>query len=131
MSAVVLDARAQPQPEGEVTERHVTASPGHDKRVGVYINIRPDCTGGPLPAIRLLNAPAHGSVIVKRGRLKATNVKECLAIEVPALLASYRAVGSFTGNDEFELEITLQGGRKQVQRFHVNVSTNAGSGQGI
>ncbi|HWZ10726.1 MAG TPA: hypothetical protein VNW48_06490, partial [Xanthobacteraceae bacterium] len=94
---------------------------------------KPDCTGGPLPAIRLLAAPAHGSVTVKRGTLKATNFKQCLAAEVPALLAFYRSAANFNGSDEFELEITLQGGRKQVQHFRVDVSASpaGGGGKGI
>ena len=35
--------------------------------------------------------PAHGVVSVKRAMLKATNVKQCLAIDVPAFVAFYRA----------------------------------------
>jgi hypothetical protein len=39
---------------------------------------------------------------------------------------------NFNGSDEFELEITPQGGRKQVQHFHVNVAAGqGGGGQGI
>lgn len=47
---------------------------------------------------------------MKRGTLKATNFKQCLAAEVPALLAFYRAAANFNGSDELELEITVQGG---------------------
>jgi hypothetical protein len=103
-----LAAQAQGQAQGDVAQRQVKVASGHDERVGVYTNIKPDCTGGPLPAIRLLVAPAHGSVTVKRGTLKATNFKQCLAAEVPALLAFYRSAANFNGSDEFELEITLQ-----------------------
>jgi hypothetical protein len=127
----VLAAQAPAPAPGDVAERQVKVASGHNERVGVYTNILPDCTAGPLPAIRLLVAPAHGTVTVKRGTLKATNFKQCLATEVPALLAFYRAAGNFSGSDEFELEITLQGGRKQVQRFRVDVSTSSGGGQGI
>ena len=93
-------------------EREVKAAAGRDVRVGIYTNIRPDCTSGPLPAIRLVAAPAHGAVSVKRGTLKATNLKQCLGIEVPAFVAFYRAAGDFNGGDEFELEIGFAGGRK-------------------
>ena len=125
--------RADAGAQGDVTERQVKVATGHDERVGIYTNIKPDCTGGPLPAIRLLAAPAHGSVTVKRGTLKATNFKQCLAAEVPALLAFYRSAANFNGSDEFELEITLQGGRKQVQHFRVDVSASpaGGGGKGI
>jgi hypothetical protein len=132
LKAPEVRAQAQTQGQGDVAERQVKVAPGRDERVGVYTNIKSDCTGGPLPAIRLLVAPAHGTVTVKRGTLKATNVKQCLATEVPVLLAFYRSAANFNGSDEFELEITPQGGRKQVQHFHVNVAAGqGGGGQGI
>ncbi len=125
LSGVVADAQT------DRLEREVKAAAGRDVRVGIYTNIRPDCTSGPLPAIRLLAAPAHGIVSVKRGTLKATNLKQCLGIEVPAFVAFYRATQDFNGGDEFELEIAFAGGRKRLQHFQVEVSSKAGGGQGI
>ena len=116
--------------EGNVLERQIKAAPGHDLRVAVYADIRPDCTAGTLPAIRLVTRPAHGAVSVKRGTLKATNFKQCLATEVPAYVVFYRAAADFTGADAFELEIA-SGGRKKLERFKVTVSNNPGGGQGI
>jgi hypothetical protein len=117
--------------QGELIERAYRAAPGRDVRVGVYTDIRPDCTSGPLPAIRLVVAPAHGTVNVKRGTLKATNFKQCLAAEVPAFIAFYRAAGGFNGTDEFELEISAAGGRKQIEHVRMIVSNNPDGGQGI
>jgi hypothetical protein len=84
-----------------------------------------------LPAIRLANAPAHGAVTVKRAMLRATNFKQCLAIEVPAFVAYYRAAQNFSGADAFDLEITFVGGRKQIQHFRLNVTNDSNAGQGI
>jgi hypothetical protein len=114
-----------------LVEREVKAPPGQDVRVGVYTSIRPDCTSGPLPAIRLAIAPAHGIVSVKRGTLKATNFKQCLAAEVAAFVAFYRAAKDFTGTDNFDLEVSFAGGRKQIQHIVVKVSNDPNSGQGI
>ena len=119
------------QAQTDRLEREVKAAAGRDVRVGVYANIRPDCTSGPLPAIRLVAAPAHGAVSVKRGTLKATNLKQCLGIEVPAFVAFYRATEDFNGADEFELEIGFAGSRKRLQHFRIDVSTKPGAGQGI
>ncbi|HEX3939663.1 MAG TPA: hypothetical protein VHX43_19355 [Xanthobacteraceae bacterium] len=115
--------------QSSLLDRAVKAAPGQIMRVGIYTDIRPDCTSGPLPAIRLARPPAHGTVSVKRGMLKATNIKQCLAIDVPAFVAFYRAAADFSGADEFELEITFTGGRKQIQRFQVSAA-GAASGQG-
>ena len=117
--------------QANLIERNVKAAPGRDVRVGIYTSIRPDCTSGPLPAIRLAGAPAHGTVSVKRATLKATNFKQCLATEVPAFVAFYHAAPGFSGTDAFELEITFAGGRKQIERFSVGVANDPGGGQGI
>jgi hypothetical protein len=86
---------------------------------------------GPLPAIRLAAAPAHGSVTVKRVTLKATNLKQCLAIEAPAYVAFYRAAAAFSGADVFELEITMPDGRKRRERIKVTVTNSPNAGQAI
>jgi hypothetical protein len=125
--ALTHDVRAQEN----LVERVVKVQPGRDVRVGIYTSIRPDCTSGPLPAIRLAVAPAHGTVSVKRGMLKATNFKQCLAIDVPAFVAFYRAAQDFNGADEFELEVSFAAGRKEIQHFKVAASNAAGGGQGI
>jgi hypothetical protein len=116
------------QAQGNIADREFKAAPGKDLRVGVYTDIRPDCTSGPLPAIRLAAQPAHGAVTVKRGMLKATNLKQCLATEAPAFVAFYRAALDFRGSDQFALEITWPDGRKQVQRFRVDVGNGGGEG---
>jgi hypothetical protein len=116
--------------QSALIERTVKAMPGQNVRVGIYTSIRPDCTSGPLPAIRLAHPPAHGIVSVKRAMLKAINVKQCLAIDVPAFVAVYRAAQDFSGADEFQLEVTFSGGRKEIQNFHISAAGENG-GQGI
>ncbi len=117
--------------QSNLLERAIKAAPDRDVRVGVYTSIRPDCSSGPLPAIRLATAPAHGTVSVKRATLKATNFKQCLAIDAPAFVAFYRAAPNFAGADQFELEITFASGGKEIQHFQVSVSSAANGGQGI
>ena len=118
--------------QDDVVERQLKAAPGRDVRVGVFTAIRPDCTSGPLPAIRLAAPPAHGSVNVKRGTLKATNIKQCLAIEVPVIVAFYRASADYSGTDDFELEISSPNGHKRRERIHMTVTkSSSGAGEGI
>jgi uncharacterized membrane protein len=112
-------------------DREVKAAPGREVRVGIYTSMRSDCTAGPLPAIRLSVAPELGTVTVRRATLKATNVKQCLAAELPALLAFYRPKADSTNDDRFELEVSFAAGRKQIQRFHITISNGASDGQRI
>src|SRR5438105_10226978 len=73
----------------QTVSRTANGQPDSDIRVGVYVNIKPDCTSGPLPAIQLSSRPEHGKVTVKQGKVTATNYKQCLAVEVPAFIAFY------------------------------------------
>ena len=103
-------------------QRDLKALSGEATRIGIYMNVKPDCTSGPLPEIRIVTPPAHGVVRVKRGHVKLTNYKQRLATQVPALAAFYLPAGSFTGHDEFVLESHTPEGRKVVQHFRVTVS---------
>jgi hypothetical protein len=106
------------QARGDGIERQLKAVPGHDVRFAIFTDIKPDRTPGQLPAIRLAAVPAHGVVTVKRATLKATNIKQCLAIkqclviDVQAFVALYRAAADFNGPDSFELDIAMPEGRK-------------------
>ena len=53
----------------------------------LHANVQPDCTSGPLPSIRLSAPPTNGKVTVKSAKIKATNYKQCLALEVPGFIA--------------------------------------------
>jgi len=103
---------------------------GTDIRLGVYVNVQPDCTSGPLPSIRLISGPESGKVVVKRGKVTATNYKQCLAMEVPAFIAVYRSRPDFAGVDVLTLEVKFPGGRTEQQRISITVGTGS-PGRGI
>jgi hypothetical protein len=111
-------------------ERQVKGKPDTNINVGIFTTVRQDCTAGPLPVIRLVTPPVHGNVTVKQGRLRATNIKECLGMEVPAFVAIYRSAKDFIGEDNFTLEVKGAGGKSQIQRIIVTI-IGTGTGQGI
>jgi hypothetical protein len=106
-------------------ERKTTGRPATDIRVGVFINVKNDCTSGPLPTIRLAEPPTRGKVQVKSGKISAKNYKTCLTLEVPAHIAFYRSDAGFSGNDVFTLEVRYPEGRVEIQKITVNVSETA------
>ena len=111
-------------------QREIKGKPDTDINAGIFATIRKDCTAGPLPAVRLVTPPAHGKVTVKQGKLRATNVKNCLGMELPAFVAIYRSARDFVGQDRFTLEVVGSNGKTQVQQVTVTVM-QAGHGQGI
>jgi hypothetical protein len=131
--AIFLIALATPsmsQTSATTVERSFKALPNKDTQVGVYLNVREDCTSGPLPTIRLLSPPTSGKVAVKTAKVKATNFKACLALEVPAYVAIYKSAPNFAGADVLTVEVSFPGGRTEIQKITVNVSA-AGAQQKI
>ena len=125
-----LAGSATAQEQSRTVERTVKSVPNRDTQIGVYLNVQPDCSSGPLPTIRLISAPASGKVVVKNAKVKATNYKACLALEVPAYVAFYKSPADFLGDDVLTIEVKYAGGRTEIQKITVNV-ISSGGGQKI
>lgn len=123
-------ALGQEQTKEQTIERSVKGKPDTNINAGIFTTLRRDCTAGPLPVVRLVTPPAHGQVTVKQGRLRATNLKQCLGTDLPAFIAIYRSAQDFVGQDLFTLEVIGAGGKSQLQRITVTVAKPA-AGQGI
>src|SRR5215204_4348962 len=98
LTAACVLAQAPAWSQAQTVERSAGGPADKEIRIGVYINVQPDCSSGPLPSIRLSNPPANGKVMVKSAKIKATNYKQCLALEVPGFIAFYRSAPGFVGN---------------------------------
>ena len=125
---LLLAATSYIAARAETVERTAQGETGKDIRIGVYVNIQPDCTSGPLPTIRLVEPPAHGKVTVKKGNVDATNYKQCLALSVPAYVAFYRSERDFLGNDTVLIEVRYPGRKQEVQHIVITVR-GPGAGQ--
>jgi len=103
---------------------------GKNIQIGLYLNIRPECTYGLLPTIRLSSPHTNGKVVVTKAKVSATNWKQCLALEVPGLVAFYQSRSGFAGTDNMTLEVKFPCGRTEIQKITVNVGPSSPS-QGV
>lgn len=125
---IVLSMSAVAQ--ASMIERRIKGKTDANINAGIFVTVKRDCTAGPLPAVRLLTPPAHGKVTLKQGRIRATNLKQCLGIDLPAFVAFYRSTRGFVGQDNFIIEVTGADGKVQVQRITVTV-TGSGAGESL
>jgi hypothetical protein len=130
VTAFVLVCSPSGSAGAQTANRTVNGQPDTEIRVGVYVNVRQDCTSGPLPSIQLRNPPENGKVTVKKGKVTATNYKKCLAMEVPAFIAFYRSRADFAGVDVLTLEVKYPEGKTEIHRISVTVGTGS-AGKGI
>jgi hypothetical protein len=125
ITAFITVATSSALAQVQSINRTASGQPDTDIRVGVYVNVRPDCTSGPLPSIQLTSPPENGKVTVKKAKVTATNYKQCLALEVPAFVAFYRSRVDFVGVDVLTLEVKFPGGKTEVQRISISVGSGS------
>ena len=118
----VIGLGASALAQDRTVERRAKGPSGANIRIGMYINVKPDCTSGPLPTIRLVGVPENGKVNVKRVNVRATNYRQCLALSVPGYIAFYRSRPGFSGTDLVTLEVKFPSGLTQVQKITVTVA---------
>ncbi len=114
------------QQPSTTVERNAKGPAAKNIQIGVYINVRSDCTSGPLPTIRLVTRPTNGTLTIRRGKVNATNYKQCLALEVPGFVAFYKSKSDFTGTDLATIEVKYPHGRTEIQLITIHVGAGAG-----
>jgi hypothetical protein len=67
--ALALPAAAQQAPAPRMVERTAQGPSAKDIRIGVYLNVLPDCTTGTLPAIRLVAPPSRRPALIDPVRI--------------------------------------------------------------
>lgn len=108
--------------------RSTDAVTGKTVRLGVYANVSKECTTGPLPEVKVVTPPKHGSLAVKTGNLKPGVVSRCPNLEVPAQGVFYQSNAKYTGADEVAYEVKHQNGRVQSLSVKINVTADAKPG---
>jgi len=73
IAAAVVACTTSASAQEQTVSRVASGAPNTDIRVGVYVNVRPDCTSGPLPSIQLTSPPENGKVTVKKAKVTATS----------------------------------------------------------
>jgi hypothetical protein len=77
---------------------------GTPARVAVHINLKPDCTPGPLAEIKVRQMPTKGTLLLRRGKANLKRGK-CQG-STPAQALFYMARAGYTGPDKIEYEVT-------------------------
>lgn len=97
--------------------RTIRVQTGKPNRVAVHINLKPDCSRGPLAAIRVKKMPGHGSLVVRRGTTRPGN-GVCSAVPTPAQALFYQSREGFSGFDQIEYEVIVG---SVIERYTVSI----------
>lgn len=116
---------AEPAAAQEQTFRTVEAAPGKLVRLGLVGNVTKECTPGPMPEIKVLTQPSHGTLAVRSGKTKVGTLARCPNLEVPILALFYQANPKFSGTDQVAYTVKSADGRTQSFTLKITVSGQA------
>ena len=94
----------------------------------MHANVSKDCKPGPLPEIKVVTTAKHGVVAVKRGKVKAGQLKRCPKLEAPVEAVFYQASANYTGEDEVAYQVERADRPALSMTVKINVAAQPKSG---
>jgi hypothetical protein len=122
IGSLILASQAQAQTP--TSEAQVKVSGGQEARLLALNNTAGNCSGFPMPEVRISETPRSGIIIVRYGISKfADDAPQCAGRQVPGLGVYYRPNPGFSGTDKIRIESGATGQpSKQGQTFTLAVT---------
>jgi hypothetical protein len=91
-----------------------------------YASIKPDCSTGGYPTVRLVTKPSNGEVSISKGDTFPTypknNVRSaCNSKQLPATMLEYKPKEGFRGKDGFAVTVIFPSGNEQKLTYSITV----------
>jgi hypothetical protein len=96
-------------------EAQIQVSGDQEVRVMAFTNTGGECSGFPMPDVRIQEAPRSGTIIVRYGvSTFPANAPQCAGRQVPGLGVFYRPNPGFSGTDRARIETGAAGQPSQA-----------------
>jgi hypothetical protein len=92
---------------------------GKSVQLGYHASAAKNCKAAPPPAVRVVQPPKAGMLIVRRGALTTDRVGGCPRLQTPAQVVFYQARVGHAGTDHVVYEVTGLDG--EVSTYDVSV----------
>jgi hypothetical protein len=102
------------------TRSQKNAFSGNEFRVSALNSLEKDCSGGPIPDVRVVEKPANGELRIETIRYIVNRTSDnafahCNGKEVDAMGLFYKSNEKFTGRDQITVDVDFKTGT--VRRF--------------
>lgn len=106
--------------------RTKTVVSGRQLKLNFFYSVKPDCSSGGRPTIRVTRAPEHGRVPVAENtdfpNFPSSNVRSaCNRRRVPVTTAYYVSQRGFVGTDNVQTEAIFADGSLTQRSYTINV----------
>ncbi|HLM22393.1 MAG TPA: hypothetical protein VK390_12845 [Propionibacteriaceae bacterium] len=95
---------------------------------GSFSNLKPDCSPGPLPEIKVVTPANTGVIAVRRRQGKLCPATRCPNADATAQIVSYQAKPT-PDQDEVVFQVTLPNGKVVLHTVVISVTEGPGTGR--
>src|SRR5580700_8733470 len=124
--AVALLAPATLAAQSTSYSRAETTS-GAQVQLNYHATAKKDCTAMPLPSMRVLEVPRHGTLTVRKGEAMIAHIADCQPFKTPAEVVFYQSRAAYVGQDHLIYEVTNANG--EVANFDISIEVKEGPRQ--
>jgi hypothetical protein len=124
----VAIASAAPGLAQEKFGRTVQVPAGATARLGSFSNLKPDCSPGSLPEIKVVTPAKTGVIAVRRRQGKLGPATRCPNADATAQIVSYKAK-PMPGQDEVAFQVTLPNGKVVLHTVVISVTEGPVTGR--
>ena len=120
--ATCLVAFASGAANAQNTKTYIrTAAAGRVVMLGHYASVNPDCTSRGKTVVRVVSAPAHGSLNFETGPgfTSFSREPQCNARTVEGVTALYRSERGYVGADAVGFDIIYPSGREKFKTYNI------------
>jgi hypothetical protein len=94
---------------------------GHRLKLSFFNSIHPDCRSRGESTLRIIDAPQHGHVNVKKIMDFSSTASPCHGRLVPGTALYYQSRHGFAGKDHLKVEVVFPSGNSRRESYLVNV----------
>jgi hypothetical protein len=116
-------ANAKAVAEDERVYETAQAVTGKAVQIAVFARANgAECKSGPLPDVKVVHAPEHGTLTLKRGTLKTDRFPKCPGLQLNAQVLFYQSRDNFVGADDVAFVVSFDNGETQARQISINVT---------
>jgi hypothetical protein len=103
------------------THRSVKAVSGQRIQLSVHFTVKRDCSAAPPPELRVITAPANGTLSIRGGKVRTPQAGNCRDFEAPGRVVFYQSNAGCIGPDQVTVEVKKADGATESQSVAITV----------
>ena len=123
LAALICVATLPAQAQVDRVYRSARALSGKEMRLALFgrVNAK-ECKPLPLPEIRVIAAPEHGSLTVRASTVSTNQYQGCPNLTLPAQVLLYKSAPDYVGSDSVGFTVTFENGETQAHRISITIA---------